>query len=121
MAMCVRGRTKNPKTRGWNASIVPSSDLFAKSKDFPSRDFSALIDCMLDWLAARARTTPRALALVIGEQQWTYGALQEEVARYAGWLQQMGVERGQRVALLLENDLPFVCLVHALARVGAVL
>lgn len=119
--MCVRGRTKNPKTRGWNASIVPSSDLFAKSKDFPSRDFSALIDCMLDWLAARARTTPRALALVIGEQQWTYGALQEEVARYAGWLQQMGVERGQRVALLLENDLPFVCLVHALARVGAVL
>jgi O-succinylbenzoic acid--CoA ligase len=76
---------------------------------------------MVDWLAARARTTPHALALVIEEQQWTYGALQDEVARYAGWLQQTGVERGQRVALLSQNDLPFVCLVHALARLGAVL
>ena len=93
--MFLRSSTKIPTTLASNASIVPFSDLFAKSKDFPSRDFSALIDCMLDWLAARARTTPRALALVIGEQQWTYGALQEEVARYAGWLQQMGVERGQ--------------------------
>lgn len=76
---------------------------------------------MQDWLTARARATPQAPALIIGRQQWTYAALLEEVQGYAANLAAAGVAPGRRVAVLLPNGLPYVCLVHALARLGAVL
>ncbi|HSM57022.1 MAG TPA: o-succinylbenzoate--CoA ligase [Candidatus Sulfomarinibacteraceae bacterium] len=76
---------------------------------------------MLDWLSARAQTTPEAPALIIGERQWTYAALQREVEQTARGLVGLGVGRGDHVGVLLPNDLSYVCLVHALARLGAVL
>ena len=74
-----------------------------------------------DRLCARARATPTALALVIGEQQWDYRALDQVVDGYCLGLQRAGVVAGQHVALLLPNRLPYVALIHALARLGAVL
>lgn len=65
--------------------------------------------------------TPRALALMIGERQWNYGELGQEVDRYGVGLIQQGVTPGQHVAVLLPNGLAYLCLVHALARLGAVL
>ncbi len=74
-----------------------------------------------DWLAARVRATPSALALMIGEQRWRYRELNQVVDRYCWGLQRAGVTAGHHVALLLPNRLPYVALIHALARMGAVL
>ncbi len=72
-------------------------------------------------LAAAVAASPGAEAVVSGEQRLTYGELDGEVARLAGGLAARGVGRGDRVALLLGNGLPFVALTYAVARLGAVL
>lgn len=76
---------------------------------------------MQDWLTARIQATPRKTALIIGEQEWTYGELGQMVEHYCAGLLGQGVTPGQQVAVLLPNGLAYVCLVHALARLGAVL
>ena len=75
---------------------------------------------MDDWLAARANASPQALALLIGERQWTYAELHSLVSGMASYLSS-SVQPGQPVALLLPNNLAYVCLIHALARIGALL
>ncbi|MCB8976177.1 MAG: AMP-binding protein [Ardenticatenaceae bacterium] len=74
-----------------------------------------------DWLAERAQATPQKLALIIGSQRWTYGELNQLVNATCAKLQQEGVQAGDFVAVLLPNGLPYVCLVHALARLSAIL
>ena len=76
---------------------------------------------MQDWLAERAQATPHKLALIIGKQRWNYAALNQMVNTTCARLQHEGVQPGDFVAVLLPNGLPFVCLVHALARLGAIL
>lgn len=76
---------------------------------------------MQDWLTARVQATPRKTALIIGEQQWTYGELNQLVDTYCAGFIGQGVTAGQHIAVLLPNGLTYVCLVHALARLGAVL
>ncbi len=76
---------------------------------------------MQDWLTSRAQATPDKLALIIGEQRWTYHQLNQMVNAVCARLQTAGVQAGDFVAMLLPNGLPTVCLVHALARLGAIL
>lgn len=76
---------------------------------------------MQDWLAARVQATPRKTALIIGEQTWAYGELGQMVEVYCAGLLGQGVAPGHHVAVLLPNGLAYVCLIHALARLGAVL
>ncbi|MCB8988957.1 MAG: o-succinylbenzoate--CoA ligase, partial [Ardenticatenaceae bacterium] len=75
----------------------------------------------IDWLAARAAQTPDQLALIIGQRRWSYAELDRLTARLAGHLHDQGVKPGDFVAVLLPNSLEYVCLIHALARLGAVL
>ncbi|MCB0107906.1 MAG: AMP-binding protein, partial [Caldilineaceae bacterium] len=56
-----------------------------------------------DWLTARVRATPAALALIIGDQQWSYRELDQVVNRYCLGLQQAGVAAGHHIAVLLPN------------------
>ncbi len=76
---------------------------------------------MEDWLTERARLTPQKLALVMGAQRWSYGELATAVAHLAAHFYQQGVRPGDRVAALLPNSFEYVCLIHALPRLGAVL
>ena len=75
---------------------------------------------MEDWLAARTKASPHALALFIGNQQWSYAELNRLVDICAGHLAEIA-SPGQHVAILMPNNLAYVCLIHALARIGAVL
>ncbi|MEM7111887.1 MAG: o-succinylbenzoate--CoA ligase [Chloroflexota bacterium] len=75
----------------------------------------------MDWLAARMQSTPEAVALQIGERVWTYGELDWLVGKLAGELAVLSVQRNDFVAVLMHNSLDYVCLIHALARIGAVL
>ena len=76
---------------------------------------------MQDWLTERRRATPERLALMSGTQQWTYAALDTAVSAAAAHLHAQGVRPGDLVAVLLPNSFAYVCLIHALARLGAVL
>jgi O-succinylbenzoic acid--CoA ligase len=75
---------------------------------------------MRDWLAAAAEKSPDALALVIGERTYTYFELMSLVDDLCGRLDAVGVKKGDKVAALLPNGLDYVCLIHALAKIGAV-
>jgi o-succinylbenzoate---CoA ligase len=73
------------------------------------------------WLQARTQTSPHALALIYGEKRWDYAELNQRTNALAAHLTAQGVRAGNRVAALLPNSPLYVCLIHALARLGAVL
>ena len=72
------------------------------------------------WLARRAATTGRRVALVEAERRLDYCTLAQRSARCAGWLRAHGVRRGDRIALLLGNRAAFLEAVFAAARLGAI-
>lgn len=74
-----------------------------------------------DWLHQRALVSPDRLAVVAGGERLSFKELDERVGGAAGWLRSLGIVEGDRVAVLLRNGLPFLLLVHALARLGVVL
>jgi len=80
-------------------------------------------DATADWLARRARTSPAAVALVEAADgtEWTYAELDAAVAETAGRLAALGVRAGDHLGVLMETRVAFVRLVHAAARLGAVL
>ncbi len=72
------------------------------------------------WLPRRAATTGARLAVIEGERRFTYADLEARCARCAGWLRTLGVERGDRVALLVGNRSAYLEVVFAAARLGAI-
>jgi acyl-CoA synthetase (AMP-forming)/AMP-acid ligase II len=68
-----------------------------------------------------ARDTPDAIAAVKGDRRLTYRELDERSSRLANLLQdRFGVERGDRVAMLLHNGIEVVVVLAACAKAGAV-
>lgn len=63
---------------------------------------------------------PQNTALVSGDTRLTYAALDTEIAHVAAGLAALGVARGDRVAMLLGNGVPFVVVTFAAARLGAI-
>jgi long-chain acyl-CoA synthetase len=58
--------------------------------------------------------------LTDGGQAMTYGDLRDDVARLRGGLRELGVQRGDRVALALPNSPDFVAVYLAVLGVGAI-
>lgn len=64
---------------------------------------------------------PEKVALVHGEQRITYGELRQQVHNMAYQLRHVyGIQKGDRVALLLMNGIPFVVSVYAVLQIGAI-
>lgn len=78
-------------------------------------------ETMLDWLAHRAGVMPGVVALVDDQGEHTYAELDRRVDRVASALWDAGVRPGNRVAMLAWNAPEVVELVHAVARLGAIL
>ncbi|MCD2199433.1 o-succinylbenzoate--CoA ligase [Halobacterium sp. KA-4] len=78
---------------------------------------------MRDAIALQTRSNPDATAFVDAatDSSWTFRDLDADIEETAGRLAACGVQRGDRVAVLMENRPAFVRLVFACARVGAVL
>ncbi len=74
-----------------------------------------------DWLHQRALISPDRLALIAGATRWSFRDLDQQATQTGHRLRSLGIGAGDRIALLLRNDSPFVALVHALSRVGAIL
>ena len=74
-----------------------------------------------DWLTSRTQATPQKTALIIGEQQLTYAELNRMVNSVCARLVAADVTASDFVGVLMPNCLEYVCIIHALARLGAVL
>jgi fatty-acyl-CoA synthase len=62
---------------------------------------------------------PHAEALVTREGRFTYGELLEKAQAAAGAMQAMGLERGDRVGILMGNDEKWLALFYGAALIGA--
>ncbi len=73
-----------------------------------------------EMLARQARKNHNKTALVEGERRFSYGELNERVNRLANALADLGVGRGDKVAMMLFNCTQMVEGYFALAKLGAV-
>jgi fatty-acyl-CoA synthase len=76
-----------------------------------------------DWLARRAELTPDRVALIdrASGSQTTYAQWNDRANRTAGLLQQLGVGKGDRVAVYSANCTEYLDLFWAAPKIGAVL
>ncbi|MZE78079.1 AMP-binding protein, partial [Streptomyces sp. SID5475] len=70
-------------------------------------------------VAARARTTPDAVAVVDGERPLSYGELDDGAGRLAAYLSSLGVGRGERVAVVMERSADLLVALLGVWKAGA--
>ncbi|MCM3662956.1 long-chain fatty acid--CoA ligase [Mesobacillus subterraneus] len=87
-----------------------------------TREGEIAVRCELDWLESRARLTPEAAAIADAEsnQAWTYKEVNDRAKAIAIWLQEEGVNKGDRVALLAPNGISYFDLLFACGKIGAI-
>ena len=76
---------------------------------------------MSDWLRWRALATPGKLAVLFEGRPVSYAELERLANGLAAGLVARGVRAGDRVATLAGNSVEMIALIHAVARIGAVL
>src|SRR5215831_12261223 len=74
-------------------------------------------DMLLDALGRN----PAGEALVVEDERLTWRALHEQVMRCAAGLAQLGVQAGDRVAMLVGNGSEFIIATFAASALGAVI
>ncbi|MFZ4815789.1 MAG: AMP-binding protein, partial [Phototrophicaceae bacterium] len=79
------------------------------------------MDVMPNWLFSRAQASPNQPAIVMGGQSWTFAQLADDVGQLAASLSTQGVRATMRVAVWMPTGYAYVCAVHAVAQLGAVL
>ncbi|HSH70357.1 MAG TPA: AMP-binding protein [Deferrisomatales bacterium] len=72
------------------------------------------------WVERWSELTPNKCAVLFEGQVTTYRDLQRRADQTACWLQSLGVEKGDRVAVLLHNCPEFLDLYLSCARLGAI-
>jgi O-succinylbenzoic acid--CoA ligase len=73
-----------------------------------------------DWLSRAAEGVPRQPALIAGDREITFADLEREAIGAARRLAGLGVQRGDRVALVAEPSIEHAVLLHGMAKLGAV-
>jgi amino acid adenylation domain-containing protein len=69
-------------------------------------------------LAASAEARPEGLAVVHDERTISYGELDERAGRLGNLLVELGVRRGDRVAIYLGKSIEAIVAIHAVMRAG---
>jgi fatty-acyl-CoA synthase len=72
------------------------------------------------WVERWASFSPAKTALVFGGETISYSDLHRRANRTSCWLQDLGIEKGDRVATFLHNCAEFIELYLACARIGAI-
>ncbi|MCA1063983.1 long-chain fatty acid--CoA ligase [Rossellomorea aquimaris] len=73
------------------------------------------------YLAQNARKKPEKLAMVCEGRTYTYEQFNQEVNKLAHGLLDLGVQKGEKVALMMKNSDQFVLAFFAGAKIGAVI
>ncbi len=71
-------------------------------------------------ISVNADLYPHKIAIIHNDKKITYSDLHNSILKLAGYLISLGVERGNRVVILLKNSLEFVISFFAIAEVGAI-
>jgi len=72
------------------------------------------------WVQRWSDLHPDKPAVIFEEEQITYAELNQRANRASCWLQSLGIEKGDRVAVMLNNCPEFIELFLACARLGAI-
>src|SRR5262245_20381586 len=72
-----------------------------------------------EFLEKSARFFPDKTAIIVGEQRWTYSAIDSQCNRVARMLVERGVKRFDRVVIWLENSIECVISIFAALKAGA--
>jgi len=72
------------------------------------------------WLSRSARRFPDKEALLCGKDRWTYRALEQHANLLAGALMKIGVKRGDRVVVLMDNSAETVISMYGILKAGGV-
>ncbi|HEY2885875.1 MAG TPA: long-chain-acyl-CoA synthetase [Rhizomicrobium sp.] len=75
---------------------------------------------IVDVVEAQARTTPDAVAFYYLDSTMSYAALNAAADRIAHWARTNGIQRGEAVALLMENRPDYIVAWLGLLKAGAV-
>lgn len=67
------------------------------------------------------RNFPNRVAIIDGDSRYTYREFGERVQRLAGSLQEMGIQKGDRVGLLMLNSFHYLEIFYASYLIGAVM
>src|SRR5262245_19476561 len=73
-----------------------------------------------NWLEEHARRTPDKIALICDDHQYTYRDIDTQAQSLAAALQAQSIQRGDRVAIFLENCAEAVVSIFAALKAGAV-
>jgi len=73
-----------------------------------------------NWLSRSARRFPDKVALICGQQRWTYKALEQRTNHLAAALLNIGVKRQDRVVVLLDNSSEAAISVYGVLKAGGV-
>jgi acyl-CoA synthetase (AMP-forming)/AMP-acid ligase II len=72
------------------------------------------------FLENHAQARAEQLACLHGEEAVTYGEMERQANRLAHTLRELGVHRGDRVALLIENSSAYIAAYYGILKCGAV-
>jgi len=75
--------------------------------------------CLHELFAAQAQRTPKRIAVIAGEQQWTYAELDERSNQIARRLQQLGVGIEERVGICVQRSLEMTAGMLGVLKAGA--
>lgn len=75
---------------------------------------------IIEQIKIQAQSHPYKTALIIEDKVISYQDLMEETRQWSWGLSQLGVTQGERIALLLDNELSFAFALLAAADLGAV-
>lgn len=106
---------------GWPATPALVGDLARGFSFFPGARGNVSVNCV----DRHARATPDKVAVRwLGEdgaeREWNYATFADQAARFAQALVEMGVAKGDVVAIFLPNLLETFAVVHGCLRVGAI-
>ena len=105
--------------RAWLGSVPPLRHE-RHYGDRVMRCFSERPGNAFDLLSAAAARNPGGEAIVCGEERLSYAQFSATVEQCAAGLAAAGIGRGDRVAMLLGNGIPFPVVLFATLRLGAI-
>ena len=104
----------------WSHFPIPAMQLQARFGDRVVPVFCQRPQNIWAMVADAASKNPDGEALVCGEQRLTWREVVLQSARVAAGLRKLGLEQGDRIALLLGNRIEFALALFAAAHLGAV-
>ena len=104
----------------WSQYSIPAMQLEARFGDRVVPAFCERPKSIWAMIAAAASRNPDGEALVCGSRRMTWREVVQQSAQIAAGLRKMGLQSGDRIALLLGNRIELVLAISAAAHLGLV-